>query len=138
MKSSTSSVRYEWVLVSPAKVEFHLVAGRALAVEQAVADRDVQREVHLLTQALYPACAHRGEHQAEPRDRYRERVLVYAVDRVEGLADQLPLVGTWSLCFPGWQQLAERAQQEVAAAAGRVDHAQAGAAGPRGRAAGRA
>src|SRR5690606_12477539 len=63
------------------------------AVQQRVAHRDVDGEVGGLVQAACAGLPQDGDEQAEPGDAGRERVLVAAVHRVQGLADELPAVG---------------------------------------------
>ena len=75
-------------------------------------------------QTLHVAGLHGGEHEAEAGNCGGEGVLVYAVDRFQGTGDENPLVGVTGLVLPGGEQAAERAEEEVAAAAGGVDHAQ--------------
>ena len=73
---------------------------------------------------MTPACAHGGEHEAEAGDGDGEGVLVYAVDRGQGVCDQHPVVSRRRLRLPRGEEAAECAQKEVAASAGGVDDAQ--------------
>ena len=125
MKSSTSSVRYEWVLVSPPKSNSTCVPGAPLPCSR------------LSPTAMFSGKSTCSLRRSTPPARIaasiRRNLAIATANGFlstpwtddEGLADQLPLVGAGLLRFPGRQQLAERAEQEVAAAAGRVDHAQA-------------
>ena len=72
-----------------------------------------------------PARLQRGDGQPEPGDGDGERVEVDAVDRVQRLLDPGLELQAGRVLVPAVEQPVERAEQEVARAAGRVDQPEA-------------
>ena len=102
--------------------KFALLAWAATAVKEGVADGDVEGEVGGVGEALDVAGLHGGDEQAEPGDGDRERVFVDAVQAGLGRSESAPRDPLWCLLLPLREQAREGAEQEVAGAAGRVDH----------------
>src|SRR5262249_23675253 len=92
--------------------------------DQRIAGRKVKREFQLpsIAQSGNPACLQRGDQEPELGDGYGKGIEIYTVDRIEGEANSLVAVAARGLIFPLREYPAESAENEVARAAGRIDH----------------
>ena len=71
-----------------------------------------------------PQALHGGQQQPEAGDGHGVGIHVHAVNAIQGSLDQLPDVGPRLFRCQRSKIRAKAAQQEVPAAAGRVDHAE--------------
>jgi hypothetical protein len=102
----------------------HVLGGaepEAPAVQQAVADGDMDPEVRRPGQALHVAGLQGGQQQAEAGDGHGERIEIDAGDRVECLLCDVAPIASRLVVRPLLDQAMKSSEQEVPRPAGRID-----------------